>query len=740
MPFHVSRWLAGALLVSGALLAQESAPTAPPGEPPAPAVAPADPSPPANAFSAAAGAGESFGEIETIEVVARRLNEARAAIETQLGASVYTIDAAAISAMPGGENSLLNQAILQAPSVAQDSFGQLHVRGEHNGLQYRLNGISLPEGIAVFGQALDPRLIASMQLITGALPAEYGLRTAGIIDMSTKSGALEPGGSLSIYGGSHGTLEPSINYGGNAGSFHYYLFADARLDRLGIESPDGSADPLHDRTRQFHGFAYLEDVLDGENRLSLILSTADAGFQIPDLRGVQPALGYSVGGVTAFDSALLDETQREQTQFGILSWQHSHGAFDSQDSLTLRASSLQFTPDPVGDLLFSGIAQDAYKRNLAFDFQSENSYRLNDAHTLRTGGLVQFDRSSSRTHSFVLPVDASGIQIGRVPLAIVDDGDRSENIESVYLQDEWRWSPSLTFNYGARFDRFAAYAAASQLSPRVNLVWQALPGTTVHAGYARYFSPPPFELVGGETLAKFLGTSAAPAVLQSDTPQAERANYSDVGLLQNLSQELTVGVDSYFKLSSQLIDEGQFGAPIILTPFNYQAGRQYGVETSVNYAGKDLSVYANLSWEHAVGRGIDSAQFNFSSADLAYIARNYIALDHEQTFTASAGASYRIGSARISTDTLLGSGLRSSLALPDGTVIPNGSHLPYYVQWNAGCMRDFHPDGFGLVTARIDLINLLDRQYQIRNGTGVGVGAPQFGARRGIFLGLSKSL
>ena len=97
-----------------------------------------------------------------IVISAQKLNEARAGIETQTGASTYTIDSAAIQAMPGGENTQLNQVILQAPDVAQDSFGQLHVRGEHNGLQYRLNGIILPEGISVFSQTLDPHLIDSL--------------------------------------------------------------------------------------------------------------------------------------------------------------------------------------------------------------------------------------------------------------------------------------------------------------------------------------------------------------------------------------------------------------------------------------------------------------------------------------------------------------------------------------------------------------------------------------------------
>ncbi|MGZ5987444.1 MAG: TonB-dependent receptor, partial [Rhizomicrobium sp.] len=71
--------------------------------------------------------------IETVTVTAAKLDAARLGIQPQLGASTYTIGAGAIDAQPGGDNNLLNQVVLQAPGVAQDSFGQLHVRGEHNG-------------------------------------------------------------------------------------------------------------------------------------------------------------------------------------------------------------------------------------------------------------------------------------------------------------------------------------------------------------------------------------------------------------------------------------------------------------------------------------------------------------------------------------------------------------------------------------------------------------------------------
>ncbi len=251
----------------------------------------------------------TVADLQGVVINSTRLNAARAGIETQTGASTYTLNARAIATAPGGDNVQLNQVILQAPDVAQDSFGQMHIRGEHNGLQYRLNGIILPEGIAVFGQTLDPHLIQSMKLITGALPAEYGLDTAGIIDLTTKSGALNPHGALSLYGGSHGEVQPSFHHGGTAGNLTYFVTGDYLRSDLGIESPDASATPLHDTTRQYHGFGYFEDLVDSDDRISMILATSRDRFQIPDQPDLTPSLGLAVDGVTAYPSANLNENQ-----------------------------------------------------------------------------------------------------------------------------------------------------------------------------------------------------------------------------------------------------------------------------------------------------------------------------------------------------------------------------------------------------------------------------------------------
>src|SRR5882757_8160148 len=481
--------------------------------------------------------------VESVTVTAEKLAAARNGIQTQTGASTYTVTAKDILAQPGGDNSQLNSVILQMPGVAQDSFGQLHVRGEHNGLQYRLNGIILPEGISVFGQTLDPRLAESVRLITGALPAEYGNRTAGIIDIQTKSGVFDNGGVVSMYGGSHSTLSPSIAYGGSSGHFNYFVSGDYTTNSLGIESPDGSTDPRHDRTKQYHGFAYLQDILDNNSSVTAVLGTSNAMFQIPNQVGLQPTgidgivgLGpqnpnsgdfvLNANGATSFPSQNLDERQREITHYGMLSYLHSAGSLDYQISAIGRYSSLFFTPgNNSGDILYNGLAQTAYKRDLSYGLQAEGAWHAFTGHTIRFGVLYQADDTLSRTSSRVLSTDSGGpgspnhnplctdptqtCQTSAVPLTITDNGSKHGYNYGFYAQDEWAITDKVTINYGLRYDAFHAFDSENQLSPRINGVWKPTDTTTIHAGYSRYFTPPPFELVASPDVALFDNTTAA---------------------------------------------------------------------------------------------------------------------------------------------------------------------------------------------------------------------------------------
>ena len=263
------------------------------------------------------------------------------------------------------------------------------------------------------------------------------------------------------------------------------------------------------------------------------------------------------------------------------------------------------------------------------------------------------------------------------------------------LQDEWKLFSTLTLNYGVRYDQYKAFNAENQLSPRVNLVWKPDDATAIHMGYSRYFSPPPYENVASTDIALFDNTTVA-ADRTDNTPKAERADYYDTGLTRKITDQITLGLDSYFKADSNLLDEGQFGAPIILTPFNYQSGRQYGGEFTANYNTSDFNAYVNASYERAAGKNITSSEFEFAPGDLAYIANNYIPLDHQQILSASGGASYKWQSTIFSADFLYGSGLRS-----DGAT-PNGAHVPGYGSVNLGVSHIF--DMAGGLTARLDAI------------------------------------
>jgi outer membrane receptor protein involved in Fe transport len=276
------------------------------------------------------------------------------------------------------------------------------------------------------------------------------------------------------------------------------------------------------------------------------------------------------------------------------------------------------------------------------------------------------------------------------------------------------------------------YVTAGQVSPRVNLVWRPTGTTTLHAGYARTFTPPQFELVQNSTIAQFADTTGASPGTQNDPVRPERAHRFDAGVSQRLGGNLTVGVDAYYKDVRDLLDFGQFGNALIFTPFNYRRGKVYGVEFSGNWRSERWLVYGNLAVSRSAARDINSAQFTFDADELAYINNKYVRTDHDQLFTGSAGAVWKGWTdGRLAASMLYGNGLRRGFA--------NSEKLASYATFNFGVAQDFRLQDGGTWTARLDLINAFDTSYQLRDGSGIGVGAPQFGLRRTVLAGLSRA-
>jgi outer membrane receptor protein involved in Fe transport len=673
--------------------------------------------------------GQSGTELNQVIVVGQ-LDQARDQIVPYLGATKYSIGQEQIQTQSQGSNAPFNQVILRAPGVAQDSYGQLHVRDEHANLQFRIDDVLIPEGITGFGQEIDTHLVSSVNLITGSLPAQFGFRTSGIVDIHTKEGTALNGGDLSYYGGSHETIFPSFQVGGAQGRLNYFALGSYNQNDLGIENPTGGYHAIHDYTEQYKGFADLSYIIDDSSRISFLLSGTYSDFQIPANPGQTPLFALAGAGPKNFDSRFLSENQHEQNDFAILAYQKSFENVSLQVAAFTRYSATLFTPDHEGDLIFTGLAGRIDRSIFSNGVQFDASWAINDSNVLRGGFLLTVESARVETNNQVFPVDSAGSQTSDVPFTIIGNQSKTGAYYGFYLQDEWKVFEPLTINFGARFDVVDEYAHANQLSPRVNVVLQATKSTTLHAGYARYFTPPPLELVQSQTLNQFVGTSNQPASLQNTAVKPERANYFDAGMTEQFTHSFSMGIDGYYKTARNLIDEGQFGSALIFTPFNYAKGIQYGAEVTANFALGGFNAYANFGFERGTGTQIASSQFLFGPDELAFIRNHWVFLDHDQRYTVSTGASYTYKDTTVYADLLYGSGLRSGFA--------NTDELPGYYPLNLGVTHIFHlPQKYGRLQFRFDVTNLFDQSYQLRNGTGIGVFAPQFGPRRGFFGGIS---
>ena len=713
----------------------------------------------------AAAAGETNSAVGTIPAggtnvtalptttVVGHLNEVREQIVPSLGATESIKDETQILSLSQGANAPINQVITRFPGVAEDSAenGDLHVRGEHANLQYRIDDVLLPEGIAGFGLELDPRFIQSISLITGSLPAQYGFRTAGVVDVQTKNGALNPGGEISLYGGSYDTFRPSFQYGGSEGKFNYFIDGSYDHNELGVENPTPNSTAIHDETEQFKTFMYGSYIIDPSSRITMMASASYSDFQVPNTPGVPSGQApggntwasamTAIPGAATFNSANDNENQNEENYYMVATYQKSAGDLDYQISAFGRESEQHFTPDPVGDLFLNGEASEVHRTLYSAGLQADSSYHWGESHTIRGGGSFLATGDQNNTSTTVFNLDSSG---NPTTLNNINDNYPLYGLfMGMYLQDEWKLTSKLTLNYGARFDVFSSsFDAENQFSPRANLVYQPFDGTTLHAGYSRYFTPPPVENVSSGTLSLFNGTSGASAVTEDSPVKAERANYYDAGITQTILPGWNVGLDGYYKTAENQLDDGLFGQTLILSAFNYERGRVYGLEFTTSYQTNGFSAYANAAYSVARGENWDAAQFLFAQPDLAYVQNHWIDLDHDQTYSATAGLSYRVKEARQAStmaylDIVAGSGLRSTGTSTVVYNIPNGETVPDYYEINIGAEQTFRVANKQSLKVRLDVVNVTDNIYELRSPTGVGVNAAQYGMRRGVFGSLS---
>lgn len=659
-----------------------------------------------------------------------RFEAARHDIFTTIGASTTTLGQDAIVGRPQGNDTPFDTLLTQLPGVSLDSATgpDFHVRNEYANVQYRIDGILLPDNVSGLTTIFDTSFVGTLSLLDGALPAQYGLRTAGVIDITPRRFGT-PQGDVSVYGGSHATITPRLDYGGVSGSSQYFIGLRGFRSDIGIDNPTPSYDPIHDRTEQGRAFFYLSTILSDSARVVTIAGFSDVQTQIPNLSGLQP-LGDS--GEADYFSTSLNDRENNRFAFGLAALQTKGERFDSQLSAFARYAQVHFVPDVQGGLAFNDVASDVNRRSVLGGMAFDSAYRLTPFQTIRAGFALSAEQTNNDNLLTVLPVLADGT-IAPTPFSYADVNAKLGVNIGGYVQDEIALTPTLALNLGLRFDQLYQYVTANQLSPRAALAWHPDPLTLIHLGYARYFTPPSQAEAATSNIGLATGTTLQPEVPLAGPALPERSNYFDVGADRIVLPGWTIGGDLYLKLAKDLIDDGEFGEARVVSQLNYGRAYAQGAELKTRFIKGGFSAYGNLSTNRTKDTRPVSNQYVLDAAEYAFITQHFIFADDVQLVTASAGASYRFGPSLVTANMIYGSGLRSGFA--------NLGHVPAYTQVNVGFAHELRVGADPRpLTIRFDIVNLFDTSYQLRDGSGIGVAAPMYGPRRGFFVGLSKAI
>jgi hypothetical protein len=634
------------------------------------------------------GDQETAAPATEIVVTGQRLDAARAKVEPALGASTYTLANDTIENRPGGETRTLGTILQQVPGVRSDGQGRLIVRGAPGGVQYRLNNVILPEGVADFGESLSARLADRTQLITGALPAQYGLAAGSVVNITTKSGLSQGnGGQAELYGGSHHTFEPAFELSTATGGTSLFASGSFRRSDVGLAAPD-AREPLHDASRELEGFAFLDHVIDEDSRVSLILGSSNERKEVPGL----PVAG--IAGATSRHGI-----DKSNNHYAIASYQHIAGDLTVQASLSGLLSRSRVTPDEALSIAADGVARRRSDRRSGVGTQVETAYTQGDAHTLRAGLIASADRQR-RDERFASAVTSAQSRATDRRLST-----------SLFVEDEWKITPQLTANLGLRADRVSGLDRPTHLGPRASLSWVAARGFTLHGGYARYFIAPP------------LGEARV----------GERDDYFDLGAERKIG-DLTVGIDAYSRTARNQFAERNWPFGPIGDTFAYRRARSEGVELLTTYADGPVTAWANLALARSRGRGISVGRALFSPAQLVVTDHQSVRTELDQAITASAGASRRFGPLLLSADLLYGSG--APRTAPGDAI--DGARLPAHATFDLAAVYRLKLIDGRPTDLRFDITNVGDRRYAFNDGTSLAGGAPQWAVGRGLFVGIEQ--
>ncbi|HET6675814.1 MAG TPA: TonB-dependent receptor [Nitrospiraceae bacterium] len=674
-----------------------------------------------------------------------------APIQYKASSETYAVSRKEIEELPRGNNNELQDVLLTVPSAAYGALKQVHIRQDHANLQFRIDGVPIPETVSTtFSDVITPRAWERADIILGGMEAQYGNKTAALLDITTKSGTKPGFGSAQVFGGSNQTVNPSFEYGGTIGAkFRFYALNSYTTTNRGIEPPTLGHSIFHGQSERNQTFLRGDYQHDNKNNFTWLFLNSVAKYEIPTRPGVAldpsgqllPLLQASSPGFIPVASQSVNEVQKENNQYSHLVWRHDVNAnnyfslagYFRHTRATFKTDPLNvlaYTADPAEPFSTSDQDRNAYSSGIRFDY----TYVHSKEHLIKTGFQIDRTQSVNKTRLFTFAEDGAGNPIGDL-LTLNADNRLIGYRQEFWLQDQWSPNDKWTFNLGLRGDAVQYLMNEGQVSPRVGATYKYNQSNVFHAFYGRMFTPPNLEAISFAKL-NTAGTKAQPEDTTNNTVRAERAHYFEVGSYHALNRYASLELTGWYKLSNFLSDAGQFGTTPLLNYFAFERGWQRGIDGALKVrVSEDLTARANVAWGQCKGYGLQSGHFLLDAKEIGDInSKGGVFCDHMQTLTSSAVVSYRITEQTTLTGQMLyGSGLRTAANEEAKT---NSSHMPSYTIYNLSIAHVFPLPWQGQkFLLGFDIINLFDRQYFINQGEGsIGLGVAHAGMPRSFFF------
>jgi TonB dependent receptor/Carboxypeptidase regulatory-like domain/TonB-dependent Receptor Plug Domain len=501
-----------------------------------------------------------------------RISVTRSPVTRASGTDVV-LNGTQLRRMPAG--GTLPDILTQLPSAARGSNGQIHINGDHNGINYLIDGVQIPEGLnRVLGNEVDPSNIGFSEFLEGAYPAQYGDRFAAVVNIATKSQTGPPGATFDLAGGSYALLDNVVSAHTPVGAGN--LFVGSRLSRNDRALDPPVQDFLHDAGSTASQFLRYSTLVHGTDTLSFDLTHSLQTFQIP------PDTSSGLPATT-------DENEVQNDTYASLIYRHAigdRGVFSIGPSF--KRSRLLDTNDPANDLVgqinspqggaCSSFADCSFLSVFAdrtvLDYRMNADYVLRSAnHEIRAGAIYGAETLKKNYTITVPATTADGSAL--TPFTVVDNDPNVRHTEEFYVQDGWQMGESWRLDYGVRADAFQEFSPTYdngffQVSPRVKLTRILTPRSSVYAYYGRLFVPFSIESVSPTAALALYGGTASGSVSNDLRPQ--RDSLYEIGGHLPLGRG-DVGIRISHKVSTDWLDDTQVGATNLHQDINFPIGR-----------------------------------------------------------------------------------------------------------------------------------------------------------------------